>query len=87
MKTRKDLRRLGIAAVAAASLSNVGNASPARGIETRPIDRLQQIRAEYLKAIGMPEHAKPDGVQIAQWQNFPNFNNFPNWANNGWRNS
>ncbi|MBY5586525.1 hypothetical protein HFO49_03355 [Rhizobium leguminosarum] len=85
MKTKKNLRTLGFAAVAAATLSNVGSASPVSDGDTRPIDRLQQIRAEYLKAIGMPEHSKPDRVQIAQWLNFPNFNNFPNWGN-GWRN-
>ncbi|MEK1886558.1 MAG: hypothetical protein AAAB35_03040 [Phyllobacterium sp.] len=85
MKNRNNLRTLGISALAAVGLSQAGVASPAAEDGIRAIDRLQQIRADYLKAIGKPELAHPDGVQIAQWQNFPNFGNFPNWAN-GWQN-
>ena len=85
MKTKSNLRTLGITALAAVSLSQSGNATSATEENFRAIDRLNQIRADYLRAIGKPELAKPDSVQIAQWQNFPNFGNFPNWLN-GWRN-
>ena len=85
MKTKRNLRTLGITALAAVSLSQSGNATSLTEENVRAIDRLDQIRAEYLKALGMPELAKPDNAQIAQWQNFPNFGNFPNWLN-GWRN-
>lgn len=85
MKTKSNLRTLGITALAAASLSQAGNATSATEENIRAIDRLHQIRADYLKAIGKSELAKPESVQIAQWQNFPNFGNFPNWLN-GWRN-
>ncbi len=85
MKNKNKLRTLGMTALAAVSLSQTGTASPATEENLRAIDRLHQIRSDYLKAIGKPELAKPDSVQIAQWQNFPNFGNFPNWLN-GWRN-
>ena len=88
MKVASNLRTLSIGALAAVTLSQAADASTiaaAPDDNLRAIDRLQQIRTDYLKAIGKPELAHPDGVQIAQWQNFPNFGNFPNWAN-GWQN-
>ena len=88
MKVTSNLRTLSIGALAAVTLVQAGNASPgptATDENPRAIDRLHQIRTDYLKAIGKPELLQPDSVQIAQWQNFPNFGNFPNWAN-GWQN-
>ena len=89
MKVTSNLRTLGLGALAAVALTQPRNASPEAPVAVenlRAIDRLGQIRSDYLKAIGKPELAEePDSTQIAQWQNFPNFGNFPNWAN-GWQN-
>jgi len=88
MKVTSNLRTLSIGALAAVTLAQAGNASPGPAAvddAPRAIDRLQQIRTDYLNAIGKPELAQPDSAQVAQWQNFPNFGNFPNWAN-GWQN-
>jgi hypothetical protein len=75
MKTNKTLRALGIAAVAAAGLSNGGNAAPTNEEGGRTIDRLNQIRADYLKALGKPEGTEQASVEVAQWQNFNNWGN------------
>jgi hypothetical protein len=56
--------------------------------EEPPIQRIEQIRQAFLKALNEPRDL-PSSLtydRMAQyWPNWPNFSNWNNWGN-GWRN-
>ncbi|WP_131860349.1 hypothetical protein [Bosea sp. BK604] len=85
-----DGKIVGLGLAALAGLAPPASASqPGVAPDSRPIERLSEIRGAYLRAIDdltwvdlPPQHRQ----RFAQYfPNFPNFGNFPNWGN-GWRN-
>ncbi|WP_315837142.1 hypothetical protein [Bradyrhizobium prioriisuperbiae] len=78
---------LGLATAAAqpATAKSLPDADTPAQEQSKPIQRLATIRANYLKTLIDRKLYDPN-IVVAQQPRFPNFSNFKNWSS-GWRNS
>lgn len=88
MRSKRKIAAIGLSALTVGLQLQNSSASPSSDADG-PIQRLHEIRKQYLEVIGHEETVTSKQREVAQfWGNFPNFPNWPNWSNwfNGWRN-